>query len=139
MKHLLCIICILNLSILFGQDTTLLTSNFASAEKVKIIIRTERRVNDEFIAINNLTCKISNDSAAVYFLSYTDGMVSSLMIPFPIFEQFEDFERTISQLKCLNDCNQFILFEIDGEKKRYPIDILEEERLSGFMLKLEEQ
>lgn len=138
MKSLLTFLVLLNGALLFGQDTTLLTSNYSGAEKVKIVVRTEELVNGEYIAVDNLTAKIQQDSAWVYYMSYGDGMVSSMMIPFPVMDQFIDFERTIAHLESSDHGHYFMRFEIEEKMVRYPIDLLEVERLSGFMLLLEE-
>ena len=127
----------LSSGILFGQDSLLIDA-FENVETYKLVIRTENKVDDHFIALDNLTAKISNDTARVYYMNYGDGLVSSLTIPFSIFDDLKEFEQKVSEYGCNEDpCTHFILFEIDDKTMRYPIDILHSESVSSLMLALE--
>ena len=107
-------------------------------EVVRIVIRTEEKVNDQFIAIDNLTIKVSGDTSKVYYMNYGDGIVSSMMIPFPVFKKYIAFEEAVSGYECLSkDCKYSILIEIGEERRRYVIDILHLEAVSSLMLELE--
>lgn len=137
-KITLLLLSILSLSTSYAQDSILFMSEFENSSIYKLVIRTEETINNEFIAVDNLTVKVQNDSTRVYFMSYSDGMVSSLMIPYSVFDNFLEFEKTIQSNQCKSgECPNSILFESGEKKKRYPIDILFVESLSSFMLELE--
>lgn len=122
---------------IIAQDS-LLINEFENATTYKLVIRTENKVDDRFVALDNLTAKISNDTAKVYYMNYGDGLVSSLTIPFSIFDDLKAFEQKVSEYGCQEDpCSHFILFEIDDKSIRYPIDILHAESVSSLMLALE--
>lgn len=123
----------------FSQaDTIDLISHFENDQVVKIVIRTEEKLDDRFVALDNMTIKISGDTSKVYYMNYGDGLVSSVMIPFPVFERFVNFEKKIQGYACKSEpCTNSVLIEIDQQNVRYPIDILYLEALSSFMLELE--
>ena len=110
----------------------------ATDEVVRIVIRTEEKLEDRYVAIDNLTIKVSSDTSKVYYMNYSDGMVSSMMIPFPVYDKYIAFEESLKEYSCLSDvCKYSILIEIEDRSKRYEIDILHVEALSSLMLELE--
>lgn len=121
-----------------AQEDTSIILPHENDKVVKIVIRTEEKLEDRFIALDNMTIKINGDTTKVYYMNYGDGLVSSVMIPFPVFERFVNFETKIQGYACKSDpCANSILIEIGEKTRRYPIDILYLESVSSFMLELE--
>lgn len=122
----------------FGQESNSIISSHENDQLVKIVIRTEEKLEDRFIALDNMTIKISGDTTKVYYMNYGDGLVSSVMIPYPVFERFVHFEDKIIGFECKSQpCPHSILIEVGQESRRFPIDILYLEAVSSFMLELE--
>ena len=134
---LLFIISISTLSI--GQEQDLLLSNFKDSTQFKAVIRTEKKIDDRYEALDNMTIKVSPEETKVYYIRYDDGMISSLTFPWSINELLVAFEQDVYSVRCTsNECVESVSFEIGENLVRIPIDVLNEEMLSTFMLKLEE-
>lgn len=138
MNRLLQLITLLLSFSAFAQEDDRIIPPHENDQIVKIVIRTEEKLEDRFIALDNMTVKISGDTTKVYYMNYGDGLVSSVMIPFPVFERFVNLESKLEGYACKSDpCANSVLIEIGEETRRYPIDILYLETLSSFMLELE--
>lgn len=122
-----------------AQEDTLLLSRFSDSVNYKIVIRTEEKIEDRYIALDNMTARVTDDTTKVYYMHYSEGLVSSVTIPYSVYRQFLAFEQKIRALTCDKpECNHSVLFEIGSAAVRIPIDILSLESLSSFMLELEQ-
>jgi len=120
-----------------GQSEDIIAPH-AGEKEVKIVVRTEEKLEDRYIAIDNLTIKVFGDSSKVYYMNYGDGMVSSMMIPFPVYDKYIAFEESLKEYHCLSEtCKYSVLVEVGETSKRYIIDILHMEAVSSLMLELE--
>lgn len=110
MKSLLFLV-LLSSALSFAQDGGIIAKHKNDAE-LKIVLRTEEKLEDRYVQVDNLTIKVTGDSSKVYYMNYSDGMVSSLMIPFSVFDKYIKFEENLSEYHCLSDvCKYSILVE----------------------------
>lgn len=121
-----------------SQDTTSVFENYEDSSSYKIVFRVEKHDGDRNIALDNLTIKAKGNDTKVYYMRYGDGLVSSLIIPELILEDIKDFEQKIYDNKCGDNCELNVLIETGGKKIRVPIDLLQEEIVTNFMLFLEQ-
>lgn len=122
-----------------GQEMELILPFYQDSTSYKIVIRTEKLIDDRHEALDNMTVKVSPEETKVYYIRYDDGMISSLTFPWSITDLFTEFEQNVHNQKCEStNCIESIRFEIGDKAARIPIDVLNEELLSTFMLKLEE-
>lgn len=123
----------------FAQADTSIVHYFKDSTSYKVVIRTESLVNNEYIALDNLTARVKGDTTNVYYMNYGDGMVSQMMIPYPTYEDFLAFEQRVNSFRTSDSKTTYsVKIEIGNKHLRIPIDILHLEELSSFMLKLEE-
>lgn len=121
-----------------SQDTTSVFKNYEDSSSYKIVFRVEKHDGDRYIALDNLTIKAKGNDTKVYYMRYGDGLVSSLIIPEFILEDIKDFEQKIYDNKCGDNCELNVLIETGEKKIRIPIDLLQEEIVTNFMLFLEQ-
>ena len=122
----------------FSQETTSIFENYDDSTSYKIVFRVEKHDGDRYIALDNLTIKAKGNDTKVYYMRYGDGLVSSLMIPELILEDIKTFEQKIYNNKCGENCELNVLIEVGAKKVRVPIDLLQEEIVTNFMLLLEQ-
>lgn len=121
----------------FGQYESIIAP-YADSSAYKFVLRTEEKLDDRFVALDNMTIKANGDTCKVYYMHYGDGLVSSVMIPFSVFSNFAAFEKKVINSACEKpECTYSILIEAGEDSLRVPIDILYLEMLSSFMLELE--
>lgn len=126
-------------SSLFCQDSTSILVRYKDSTNYKLVIRTEVLVEDDYVAMDNFTARITDDTVKIYYMRYGDGMVSSLMIPFPVYKELLDFEqKTIAASNGEAKSEYSIKFEIGEAELRVPVDILLIDNLTHFVFSLEE-
>ena len=124
-------------SLTFGQYESILTP-YADSSTYKFVLRTEEQLDDRYVALDNMTIKADGDTCKVYYMHYGEGLVSSSMIPFSVFNHFAAFEKKVINSACEKpECTYSILIEAGDQQLRVHIDILYVELLSSFMLELE--
>ena len=138
MKHYLLLLLMGMTHMSFSQSTPSIFKNYEDSASYKIVFRVEKYDGDRYIALDNLTIKAKGNDTKVYYMRYGDGLVSSLLIPELILEDIKTFERKIYDNKCGDNCELNVLIEIGTKKIRVPIDLLQEEIVSNFMLFLEQ-
>ncbi len=122
-----------------AQTYESIITTYADSTVYKVVIRTEEKVDDRFVALDNMTARVTEDTAKVYYMNYGDGLVSSIMIPYSVYDDFLKFEQKVISKACEKpECSYSVLFEVGDQQLRVPIDILYVESLSSFMLELEE-
>ncbi len=122
-----------------AQESAQLLPRYKDSTQFKVVIRTEKKIDDRHEALDNMTIKVGPEETKVYYIRYDDGMISSLTFPWSINELLIKFEEDVLAARCTsNECIESIRLEIGEETIRVPIDVLNEEMLSTFMLKLEE-
>lgn len=120
-----------------GQSDEVIAPHINEKE-VKIVIRTEEKLEDHYVALDNMTIKVNADTSKVYYMHYGDRIISSVTIPYPVFDKFINYEQSLKEYTCLSEpCLNSVLIEIGTTSKRYPIDILHVESLSSLMLEFE--
>ncbi len=123
----------------FGQDSHSIIKEYKDSAVYRLVIRTEVFVNDKYVAMDNFTARVTADTVKIYYMRYGDGMVSSLMIPFPVYDKFIDFEQKMIEGGTLVSSNEYsIKFEIGELELRVPVDILFIDNLTHFMFSLED-
>lgn len=121
----------------FAQYESILAP-YSDSIRYKFVLRTEEKLEDRYIALDNMTIKAMGDTCKIYYMHYSDGLVSSVMIPYSVFSAFVDFEKKVINSACEKpECTYSILLEANDKTLRVPIDILYLELLSSFMLELE--
>ena len=123
----------------FGQTKSSIIETYKDSALYKLVIRTEYLVDDNYVALDNFTARVTEDTVKIYYMRYGDGMVSSLMIPFSVFDKFIEFEQKIIEADNFKlDSPYSVKFEIGSLELRVPIDILIVDNLTNFMFSLEE-
>lgn len=123
----------------FGQQKTSIIKEYKDTALYKLVIRTEVLVDDNYVAMDNFTARVTEDTVKIYYMRYGDGMVSSLMIPYPIFDKFIEFEQKIIEAEDSNPQTLYsIKFEVGQLEMRIPVDILFIDNLTHFMFSLED-
>ncbi|MCO4813802.1 MAG: hypothetical protein KC454_03775 [Flavobacteriales bacterium] len=138
MKYYLLLLLTLLTQISFSQEKTSIFENYEDSTSYKIVFRVEKNDGDRYIALDNLTIRAKGNDTKVYYMRYGDGLVSSLMIPELILQDIKDFEQKIYDNKCGENCELNVLIEFGVKKIRIPIDLLQEEIVTNFMLFLEQ-
>ena len=138
MKYNLLLLLTLLTQISFSQEKTSIFENYEDSTSYKIVFRVEKNDGDRYIALDNLTIRAKGNDTKVYYMRYGDGLVSSLMIPELILQDIKDFEQKIYDNKCGENCELNVLIEFGVKKIRIPIDLLQEEIVTNFMLFLEQ-
>ncbi len=138
MKYNLLLLLTLLTQISFSQEKTSIFENYEDSTSYKIVFRVEKNDGDRYIALDNLTIRAKGNDTKVYYMRYGDGLVSSLMIPELILQDIKDFEQKIYDNKCGENCELSVLIEFGVKKIRIPIDLLQEEIATNFMLFLEQ-
>lgn len=140
MKIILLNILCLTLSFTALSQKESILKDFKDSSIYKIVIRTEVLVDNEYIAMDNLTARVTEDTVKIYYMHYGNGDVSSLMIPYSVYDQFLAFEQSIidEEYSKPEPTNYSIKFEIGSRELRIPIDILLLENLSNFRFSLED-
>lgn len=120
----------------FAQDLEPRLSQYDDSTHYKLVFRTEQYNGDRFIQLDNLTARVNGDTTKLFYTRYGDMMISSLMIPYNIFEKFLTLEASIFSGKCpeANDCEYSLLITTGTYEQRIPIDEFHTELLSTFML-----
>ena len=122
----------------FSQESNSIFDKYEDSASYKIVFRVEKHDGDRYIALDNLTIKAKGNDTKVYYMRYGDGLVSSLMIPELILEDIKAFEQKIYDNQCGDNCELNVLIEVGVKKVRVPIDLLQEEIVTNFMLFLEQ-
>lgn len=138
MKFYLLLLLTVLTQISFSQETNSVFENYEDSTSYKIVFRVEKHDGDRYIALDNLTIRAKGNDTKVYYMRYGDGLVSSLMIPELILQDIKDFERKIYDNQCDENCELNVLIEFGVKKIRIPIDLLQEEIVTNFMLFLEQ-
>jgi len=138
MKFCLLLLLTVLTQISFSQETNSVFENYEDSTSYKIVFRVEKHDGDRYIALDNLTIRAKGNDTKVYYMRYGDGLVSSLMIPELILQDIKDFERKIYDNQCDENCELNVLIEFGVKKIRIPIDLLQEEIVTNFMLFLEQ-
>jgi hypothetical protein len=123
----------------FSQDTTNILSSYSDSIEYRIIMKTQEKINDQYIALDVFTIKAYLDSTKVYYVRYGDMLISSLTMQYSIIDRIIEFEQKVNSLACIEEdhCTNRILIEGTSNAYTVPIDVLHEELLSNLMLELE--
>jgi len=138
MKFYLLLLLTVLTQISFSQETNSVFENYEDSTSYKIVFRVEKHDGDRYIALDNLTIRAKGNDTKVYYMRYGDGLVSSLMIPELILQDIKNFEQKIYDNQCDENCELNVLIEFGVKKIRIPIDLLQEEIVTNFMLFLEQ-
>ena len=122
----------------FGQDFERLMAEYSDSTDFKIVFRTEEDNGDRMVALDNLTILVNGDTTDLYYLRYGDGMISQLMIPWSIMDELVELENQFISKACKKEnCEYSMRIEVNGKSESIPIDVLQSDMLSEFMLNQE--
>ncbi|MFT5777228.1 MAG: hypothetical protein ACI837_000159 [Crocinitomicaceae bacterium] len=126
-------------SALRAQNESAFIGNYSDSTNFRIIIKTQNKVEGDFITLDVFTIKGYEDSTKVYYIRYGDMLISSLMMEYSILDKLVAFEEKANSLACIEEAQCINQILIEGASNSYtiPMDILNEELLSNLMLELE--
>lgn len=121
-----------------SQDDKKVVAYYKDSTHFKLVIKTEESNGDRNIALDNLTARVKGDTTVVYYTHYGDMLISSLTIPYNVVDKMIEFESQVIERACKTEnCTHSIVFKVGDKELRIPIDDLDQELVSSFMLKLE--
>ena len=139
MSNFLSILFILFLPLFgFSQEYDRLMKSCQGSEEFKIVFRTEEDTGIREVTVDNMTVLVKGDTTHLYYMRYGDGLVSKLMIPYNITDQLIALEDQIIAKACeIEGCEYSVRIDLGDRSERIPIDVLNVELLSTFMLNQE--
>ena len=121
-----------------GQGSNKIIPIYKDSSTYKLVIKTMNYTGERDVAQDNLTFKFKNGETKVYYIRYGDMLISSLTIPYSIYDRLVQFEDTVNSVDCKKkSCTDSILIEIGDNSYSVSIDVLDEELVSNLMLELE--
>ena len=121
-----------------AQGSNKIIPIYKDSSTYKLVIKTMNYNGEKDIAQDNLTFKFKNGETKVYYIRYGDMLISSLTIPYSIYDRLVQFEDTVNSVHCEKEsCTDSILIEIGDNSFSVSIDVLDEELVSNLMLELE--
>lgn len=120
------------------QESVLKTYSNQDSTHFKVVLRTEEDTGVRNVALDNMTARFKEDTTVIYYTHYGDMLISSLTIPYNIIDRYIELEEELISRACSEDCTYSIVIKVGNKESRIPIDVLDVEKISTFMLKLEE-
>lgn len=140
MKYLSLLLFVLLVTSLFSQDDSQpLTFSLRDSSSYRLLIQTMENSQGSETVIDNMKITWDGEDAKVFYNRYSDNVLSSMLIPFPITEQIVKFETDISNFRS-EDPNSVYSIQITSGNNSIaiPIDAPNLGQLSNFMRLLEE-
>lgn len=122
----------------WSQEYNRLMKSCADSTEFKIVFRTEEDTGIRQVTVDNMTVLVKGDTTHLYYMRYGDGLVSKLMIPYNITDKLIELEDQIIEKACPSEgCEYSVKVDLGDRSERIPIDVLDVELLSTFMLNQE--
>jgi hypothetical protein len=100
-------------------QSELLFPNYIDSIEYRIILKTQEKIDNEFVTLDVFTIKSYKDSTKVYYIRYGDMLISSLMMEYSILDDMITFEQKLNEFACEEgaNCPNRILIEIITESE----------------------